>query len=115
MPFWPYAGKGGRASESPLRREKNMTEAAEAAGPTIAARLDRLPPNRYVCKLVTLISFGWWFEFYDLFFTAYIGVGLFKSGLSRPRYRADRPSRNYIELPSVLERRPRPPDWNHRD
>jgi putative MFS transporter len=33
---------------------------------------------------VTLISFGGWFEFYDLFFTAYIGVGLFKSGLFRP-------------------------------
>jgi putative MFS transporter len=61
-----------------------MTGAAAAAGPTIAARLDRLPPNRYVRRLVTLISFGGWFEFYDLFFTAYIGVGLFKSGLFRP-------------------------------
>jgi len=52
--------------------------------PTIAARLDRLPPNRHVRWLVTLISFGGWFEFYDLFFTAYIAVGLFKSGLFRP-------------------------------
>jgi putative MFS transporter len=52
--------------------------------PTIAARLDRLPPNRHVRWLVTLISFGGWFEFYDLFFTAYIGVGLFRSGLFRP-------------------------------
>jgi putative MFS transporter len=54
------------------------------SGPTIAARLDRLPPNRYVRKLVTLISFGGWFEFYDLFFTAYIAVGLFKGGLFKP-------------------------------
>jgi MFS family permease len=52
--------------------------------PTIAARLDRLPPNRHVRWLVTLISFGGWFEFYDLFFTAYIAVGLFQSGLFRP-------------------------------
>ena len=52
--------------------------------PTIAARLDRLPPNRQIRALVTLISFGGWFEFYDLFFTAYIAVGLFGGGLFRP-------------------------------
>jgi putative MFS transporter len=61
-----------------------MTAASTASEPTIAARLDRLPPNRYVRKLVTLISFGGWFEFYDLFFTAYIAVGLFKAGLFKP-------------------------------
>jgi putative MFS transporter len=55
-----------------------------ALQPTIAARLDRLPPNRHVRWLVTLISFGGWFEFYDLFFTAYIAVGLFNAGLFRP-------------------------------
>jgi putative MFS transporter len=55
-----------------------------ALQPTIAARLDRLPPNRQVRWLVTLISFGGWFEFYDLFFTAYIAVGLFKGGLFKP-------------------------------
>jgi putative MFS transporter len=51
---------------------------------TIAARLDRLPPSRHTRRLVTLLSLGGWFEFYDLFFTAYIAVGLFKSGLFRP-------------------------------
>ncbi len=51
---------------------------------TIAARLDRLPPSRRVRKLITLISFGGWFEFYDLFFTAYIGVGLIKANLFKP-------------------------------
>jgi putative MFS transporter len=61
-----------------------MTVAFGATGPTIAARLDRLPPSRHVRKLVTLISFGGWFEFYDLFFTAYIAVGLFESGLFKP-------------------------------
>jgi MFS transporter, putative metabolite:H+ symporter len=51
---------------------------------TIAARLDRLPPSRHTRRLVTLLSLGGWFEFYDLFFTAYIAVGLFKGGLFSP-------------------------------
>ena len=51
---------------------------------TIAARIDRLPPNRLVRRLVTLLSLGGWFEFCDLFFTAYVAVGLFKAGLFKP-------------------------------
>jgi MFS transporter, putative metabolite:H+ symporter len=51
---------------------------------TVAARLDRLPPSRYMHYLVTLLSLGGWFEFYDLFFTAYVAVGLFKEGLFKP-------------------------------
>ena len=51
---------------------------------TIAARLDRLPPSRHTRWLVALISLGGWFEFYDLFFTAYIALGLFKAGLFKP-------------------------------
>ncbi len=54
------------------------------AAPTIAARLDRLPPSRHVVWLITLISLGGWFEFYDLFFTAYVGPGLVKAGLFKP-------------------------------
>jgi MFS transporter, putative metabolite:H+ symporter len=57
--------------------------AADAAV-TVAARLDRLPPSRYTRKLVTLLSLGGWFEFYDLFFTAYVAIGLFKEGLFTP-------------------------------
>ena len=51
---------------------------------TAAARLDRLPPSRHIRRLVLLVSLGGWFEFYDLFFTAYVAVGLFKAGLFKP-------------------------------
>ena len=51
---------------------------------TVAARLDRLPPSRHIRRLVTLLSLGGWFEFYDLFFTAYIAIGLFKANLFTP-------------------------------
>jgi MFS transporter, putative metabolite:H+ symporter len=51
---------------------------------TLAARLDRLPPCRHTRRLVTLLSLGGWFEFYDLFFTAYVALGLFKAGIFKP-------------------------------
>ena len=46
----------------------------------ISARLDRLPATRYIWRIVLLLSLGGCFEFYDLFFTAYIGPGLVRSG-----------------------------------
>ncbi len=39
----------------------------------VRARLNRLPPSRYMWKLVLLLSLGGYFEYYDLFLTAYIG------------------------------------------
>jgi MFS transporter, putative metabolite:H+ symporter len=48
---------------------------------TIAARLDRLPNSPSMRHLVTLISLGGCFEFYDIFFTAYVAPGLVKSGM----------------------------------
>jgi len=54
--------------------------AAEHAA-SISARLDRLPATRYIWKLVLLLSLGGCFEYYDLFFTAYIGPGLVRSGI----------------------------------
>ncbi|MFY9527855.1 MAG: MFS transporter [Candidatus Acidiferrales bacterium] len=50
-------------------------------GAAISARLDRLPATRYVWRLVLLLSLGGCFEFYDIFFTAYIGPGLVRSGI----------------------------------
>jgi MFS transporter, putative metabolite:H+ symporter len=46
----------------------------------IRARLDRLPATRTIWKLVLMLSLGGCFEYYDLFFTAYIGPGLVQSG-----------------------------------
>jgi putative MFS transporter len=51
---------------------------------TIAARLDRLPVSPTILKMVTLISLGGFFEFYDIFLTAYIAPGLYKSGIFNP-------------------------------
>lgn len=57
---------------------------ATDTGVSVAARLDRLPASRHTRRLVTLLSLGGWFEFYDLFFTAYVALGLFKAGLFKP-------------------------------
>ena len=51
---------------------------------TAAARLDRLPDSRYIRHLVILLSLGGCFEFYDLFFTAYIAPALYQSGIFTP-------------------------------
>ena len=51
---------------------------------SIAARLDRLPVSLTILKMVTLISLGGFFEFYDIFLTAYIAPGLYKSGIFSP-------------------------------
>src|ERR1700693_6588973 len=47
----------------------------------IRARLERLPATRDIWSLVLLLSLGGWFEYYDLFFTAYVGPGLVRGGL----------------------------------
>ncbi|HEX8776491.1 MAG TPA: MFS transporter, partial [Rhodanobacter sp.] len=58
---------------------------SEIASARIAARLDRLPPSRTIWKIVLWISLGGVFEFYDLFFTAYVAPGMMKSGLFTPQ------------------------------
>ena len=57
---------------------------ATATAAELAARLDRLPMTRHIWVLVTLISLGGAFEFYDLFLTAYIAPGLVKAGYFTP-------------------------------
>ena len=55
-----------------------MTSPSSAA---ILARLDRLPATRHVWIMVTLLSLGGMFEFYDLFMTGYVIPGLMKAGM----------------------------------
>jgi MFS transporter, putative metabolite:H+ symporter len=54
---------------------------SEGRASAILARLDRLPGTRHVWMLITLLSLGGMFEFYDLFMTAYVVPGLVKAGL----------------------------------
>ena len=42
----------------------------------VAARLDRLPSSRYVWLLVVLLSFGAFFEIYDVLLSAPLSLGL---------------------------------------
>jgi putative MFS transporter len=51
------------------------------AGYTIAERLDRLPACRYLWTLVALISFGAFFEIYDIFLSAPLSLGLVAAGV----------------------------------
>lgn len=47
----------------------------------IAARLDRLPATRSVWLMVLLLALGSFFEFYEIFSTAYVMPGLIESGI----------------------------------
>ena len=51
----------------------------EVAG--IGVRLDRLPPTRYIWFLVILLSFGAFFEIYDLTLSAPLSLGLLAAGV----------------------------------
>ena len=45
------------------------------------ARLDRIPASPYLWKLIALLSLGGFFEFYEIFMTAFISPGLIRSGI----------------------------------
>ena len=50
----------------------------------ISARIDRLPPTRTVWTALLLLSFGMFFELYDILFSGYIAPSLVKNGLLTP-------------------------------
>jgi putative MFS transporter len=52
-----------------------------SAQSTIAQRLDRLPASPYVWRLVGLLSFGAFFEIYDIFLSAPLSLGLVATGV----------------------------------
>ncbi|PYU27226.1 MAG: MFS transporter, partial [Acidobacteria bacterium] len=69
--------------------EPRQEAISQAAGTriTVAARLDRLPRSRYIRKLIVLLSLGACFEFYDLFFSAYIAPAFYSTGIFTPTTR----------------------------
>jgi MFS transporter, putative metabolite:H+ symporter len=68
----------------PLRVQQRAAFEGANTRITVAARLDRLPKSRYIRKLIILLSLGACFEFYDLFFSAYIAPAFYSSGIFSP-------------------------------
>ena len=62
----------------------NDSGAAGLTAGAISARIDRLPATRTIWTSILLLSFGMFFELYDLLFSAYIAPSLVKSGVLTP-------------------------------
>jgi putative MFS transporter len=81
--------RSNRSEETSLQRGEQQGAPLQSVSPgiTVAARLDRLPKSRYIRKLIILLSLGACFEFYDLFFSAYIAPAFYSSGIFTPTTR----------------------------
>ncbi len=51
---------------------------------SLAERMNRLPASRSVWRMVVVLSLGGFFEFYELFSTAYVIPGIIKAGILTP-------------------------------
>lgn len=56
--------------------DEHVASASTAVTGSIAARIDRLPPSRYLLRLVFLIAIAGWFEFYEFAMPGGISLGL---------------------------------------
>src|SRR5579863_8884029 len=59
------------------------TPGVSGAG-AIVARIDRLPATRTIWTYIALLSFGFFFELYDMLFSGYVAPGLVKAGILTP-------------------------------
>src|ERR1700737_2693100 len=75
---WRWGHAWRPAIHSSDEHRDSMTELRR---PDVGARLDRLPPTRYIWFLVGLVSFGAFFEIYDLALTAPLSLGLLVAGM----------------------------------
>jgi len=66
---------------SAITPETDVERADVERGAAVEARLDRIPASPYLWKLLALLSLGGFFEFYELFMTAFISPGLIRSGI----------------------------------
>src|SRR5882672_8973900 len=87
----PVTGREIRMSSLPsfpAQAVRTRTEPAStspvATRAVLAARLDRLPASKSMWRLVVLLSLGGFFEFYELFSTAYVLPGIVRSGILTP-------------------------------
>lgn len=61
--------------------ENGYSSAVGGLQTNISARIDRLPASWHIWKLVILVSFGAFFEIYDIFLTAPLSLGLMSAGI----------------------------------
>jgi putative MFS transporter len=57
------------------------SDVAGERGAEVEARLDRIPASPYLWKLIALLALGGFFEFYELFMTAFVSPGLIRDGI----------------------------------
>jgi len=66
---------------SVITSETDVERTNVERGAAVEARLDRIPASPYLWKLIALLSLGGFFEFYELFMTAFVSPGLIRGGI----------------------------------